>query len=479
MRVVVEEGMIRNPDGKFSDEGFLEFQHLSLHCHIGFGTIWNFICGGCCSLSSPRLWTRGSNRRRGLSPGAETTPEVSSPRPIGLIHVDHIEVNNIRLNLETAMTDGELNLCAFKRLADAGRLAKALPPDQGHPVRLAVDVLKVRNLPAAAQRIGLDVRGQEEVLTTRLSSPSKGQPTNTGRRQSSPSSPSSPREIAIGESFEFFVEHESAVLHVETRSNAGSGEESGQEGLVGQWVVPLLDLATNPNSLRHSMGTLKIDAETGHVEGWFPFRDGRFRKEGSCGEIQLKLQWAPVSSAEPGTTNGDQEPSGDSSSPNKEGSPLDTTPPAIDQIGIMLRDQRARNNGFNPIGFIQDLPIRLLCDRITFRNLMLNVGALIPDEDTYQQRRFSSASGRYNGLVPIKHLEASGRDLRPRREEGQGLSIFQLAIKAGASLGPEVLKVSELKDIFGYLAEEGLLTPNSLAQSGQDDEGNPWWAAQE
>ena len=110
---------------------------------------------------------------------------------------------------------------------------------------------------------------------------------------------------------------------------------------------------------------------------------------------------------------------------------------------------------------------------------MLNVGALIPDEDTYQQRRFSSAPGRYNGLVPIKHLEASGRDLRPRREEGQGLSIFQLAIKAGASLGPEVLKVSELKDIFGYLAEEGLLTPNSLAQSGQDDEGNPWWAAQE
>ena len=160
-------------------------------------------------------------------------------------------------------------------------------------------------------------------------------------------------------------------------------------------IIPLVDLVVNPHSCRHS-GDLQVDRDSGEVRGCFPFRDSRFRQDGTIGSIQLKLLWES------------SEPSG------SDDASAFTEPPAINQIGIMLADRRARNNGFDPTGFLQELPIRLLCDRLTVRNLILNVGALIPTESggSYQHRRFSSAAGRYNG-VPVRHLEATGRQLCP------------------------------------------------------------------
>lgn len=470
-RVHIEDLRIRNAsaNGKFSEEFFLDVEQFSLHYHVGFGTIWNLLCGGCCSLSSPSAWVRRPFKRTGVDAVAGKRPrkedDRGSPQPFGLINIGHIEAENVRVNLETAESDGELNVCAFRRVLDARRLAKHLKLSKnGSPNMLKVTVCRVRNLPIAAETIVLDVRGQDRVVSKSFSSSQ----TNSMEFKSSTrissavsASPLSPSERQIGESFEFFVEHESAVLHVETRQ--GGISENGV--LVGQWIVPLIDILVEPRRCRHN-GNLKVDSSTRQIEGWFPFRDHRFRQEGSCGEVQLKLQWE-VSEVDEEIRSMSQDASNA------------LTP--LKQLGIMLRDQRARNNGFDPIGFAQDLPVRLLCDRITLRNLILNVGALlppVPDSKEGYQRRFSfHERGRYNG-VPIKHLEASGRQLLPRRGDVEGLSVLQLAVKAGTALAPEIMKVPELNEIFSYVTEEGLMNNHvSRAQSSDyDDEGKGlWW----
>jgi hypothetical protein len=453
MRLEIEDVGIRNPDAdsKFSDEWFLKSQQLSLHCHYGFGTIWNLACGGCCALASPLSWTRRQARRGGEQKPENRDEDLSSPRPFGLINISHVELNQLTLNLEVSKTDGELNLCAFSRLADARSLGKVFKM-RGTPGRLKVSVLSVSGLTTVADRLVLHVRGQE-------------QSTELDRRLSSASSQNQLDEFSIDESFDFVEQNESAVLHIELRQSGGTGQQ--RDGLVGQVIIPLVDLVVNPHSCRHS-GDLQVDRDSGEVRGCFPFRDSRFRQDGTIGSIQLKLLWES------------SEPSG------SDDASAFTEPPAINQIGIMLADRRARNNGFDPTGFLQELPIRLLCDRLTVRNLILNIGALIPTESggSYQHRRFSSAAGRYNG-VPVRHLEATGRQLLPRRGTEQGMSVLQLAIKAGTSLAPEVMKVPELNEIFSYCMEEGILSSQSLAaqthslHSDQDDDTSiPWWAAQ-
>ena len=164
---------------------------------------------------------------------------------------------------------------------------RTLLSKNGSPNQWKVTVCRVRNLPIAAETIVLDVRGQDRVVSKSFSSSQ----TNSMEFKSSTrissavsASPLSPSERQIGESFEFFVEHESAVLHVETRQ--GGISENGV--LVGQWIVPLIDIPVEPRRCRHN-GNLKVDSSR-QIEGWFPFRDYRFRQEGSCGST-AKVAW--------------------------------------------------------------------------------------------------------------------------------------------------------------------------------------------
>ena len=150
-------------------------EQFSLHYHVGFGTIWNLLCGGCCSLSSPSAWVRRPFKRTGVDAVAGKRPrkedDRGSPQPFGLINIGHIEAENVRVNLETAESDGELNVCAFRRVLDARRLAKHLKLSKnGSPNMLKVTVCRVRNLPIAAETIVLDVRGQDRVVSKSFSS---------------------------------------------------------------------------------------------------------------------------------------------------------------------------------------------------------------------------------------------------------------------------------------------------------------------
>lgn len=245
------------------------------------------------------------------------------------------------LNFE--MWNGRLNINEINRrianLEMARFLKAANLPSVKRPNCLRVKVVRARNLPKNEH----NVFAKDKTCDPRVHVRARDQVHCTAIRFNT-------REPMWNDASAvcyFPVTDASTVLHVSV-----CNKDLTLNGFIGQWVMTLKYLFTNPRYNYHNSIEIK---RPGYIRGWFPLRSRRFHRMGKCGEIELEIEWFHNDALEQ-----------EASSPCTNGA-MAQLKQNSNETNLRLGDRERLKEKLNSVPLLFDI------DRVTIRNVEVYV----------------------------------------------------------------------------------------------------------